>query len=142
MKAEPISLPNSRPVWIRPAIVTAQAGVMLATPKVTSAVIQTFIRVREQVYSNLIGLHVTAGSTMTVQATTQFSGPFGARPTGLGAVALQGAGTLANLGRREAYVLAYIDSFWLIGWAVAAAMLLVLLLPTPPPNPLTPPRNL
>ena len=38
MKAEPISLPNRRPAWIKPAIVIAQAGVMLETPKVTSEV--------------------------------------------------------------------------------------------------------
>src|SRR5205807_4942981 len=49
-----------------------------------AALIQTFVRVREQVYSNLIGLHVIAGSPATEQATTQFAAPFGSRPTGLG----------------------------------------------------------
>ena len=47
---------------------------------------------------------------------------------------------LANLVRREAFVLAYIDAFWLIAWVTLAGMLLVLLLRPPPPNPLTPPR--
>jgi DHA2 family multidrug resistance protein len=55
---------------------------------------------------------------------------------------LQGADVLANLVRREAYVLAYIDSFWLIAWISAAAILLILLLRPPPPNPLTPPRTI
>jgi DHA2 family multidrug resistance protein len=107
-----------------------------------TAVIQTFVRVREQVYSNLIGLHLTIGSPASEQAMAQFAGPFGSRPTGLGDPSLQGAGMLANLVQREAYVLAYIDAFWLIAWVTAAAILLVLLLRRPPPNPLTPPRHM
>ena len=106
-----------------------------------TAVIQTFVRVREQVYSNLIGLHVTVGSLRTEQITTQLAGPFGSRQTGLGDPTMQGIGTLANLVRREAYVLAYIDSFGLIAWVSLAGVLLVALLRPPPPNPLTPPRK-
>ena len=107
-----------------------------------SAVIQTFVRVREQVYSNLIGLHLTTGSLKTEQITSQLAGPFGSRPTGSGDPTGQSLGTLANLVRREAYVLAYIDTFWLIAWVSLFGMLLALLLRRPPPNPLTPPRRL
>ena len=110
--------------------------------EIGSAVIQTFVRVREQVYSNLIGLHLTTGSLKTEQITAQLAGPFGSRPTGLGDPTVQGIGMLGNLVRREAYVLAYIDSFWLIAWVSLLGMLLVLLLRPPPPNPLTPPRNM
>lgn len=63
-------------------------------------------------------------------------------PTGLGNPADQGLGLLAGLVQREAYVLAYIDAFWLIAWVSFAGLLLILLLPQPPPNPLTPPRIL
>jgi DHA2 family multidrug resistance protein len=105
-----------------------------------TSLIQTFVRVREQVHSNLIGLHLATGSPAAEQATAQFAAPFGSRPTGLGDTAVQGAGVLANLVRREAYVLAYIDAFWLIAWVSLLAILLVLLLRRPPPNPLTPPR--
>jgi DHA2 family multidrug resistance protein len=107
-----------------------------------NALIQTFVRMREQTYSNLIGLHLIAGSPAAEQATAQLAGPFGVRPTGLGDAARQGAGVLANLVRREAYVLAYIDAFWLIAWVAVAGILLVLFLRRPPPNPLTPPRQL
>ena len=110
--------------------------------EIGNAVIQTFVRVREQTYSNLVGQHLIAGSPDAERATAALSQPFGARPTGLGDAALQGAGTLAALVRREAYVLAYIDAFWLIAWVAAAAILLVFLLRPPPPNPLTPPRHL
>lgn len=131
-------------------IVPAQAAAIAATIQIArlmgaeigSGVIQTFVRVREQTYSNLIGLHIATGSDAVTQATTQFSGPFGARQTGLGDPALQGTGMLARLVQREAYVLAYIDAFWLIAWVSAAGLLLILLLRPPPPNPLTPPRRM
>ena len=47
---------------------------------------------------------------------------------------------LASIVRREAYVLAYIDAFWLIAWVSLFGILLVLLLRPPPPNPLIPSR--
>ena len=100
------------------------------------------MRVREQVHSNLIGLHLTEGSSAVGQVTTQFAAPFDNRPTGLGEAAAQGLGVLASLVRREAYVLAYIDAFWLVAWVSLLGILLVLLLRQPPPNPMTPPRVL
>jgi MFS transporter, DHA2 family, multidrug resistance protein len=109
--------------------------------EIGNAGIQTFVRVREQVYSNFIGLHVVAGLPATEQATAQFATPFSSRATGIGDPAMQGAGVLANLVRREAYVLAYIDSFWLIAWISLLGVLLVLLLRPPPPNPLIPTRG-
>jgi DHA2 family multidrug resistance protein len=131
-------------------VTLAQAAAIAATIQIArllgnevgTAVIQTFVRVREQTYSNLIGLHVLAGSSATEGMAAQMAVPFGNRPTGLGDVAAQGIGTLGNLVRREAYVLAYIDSFWLIAWVSLLGTLLVLLLRRPPPNPLTPPRNI
>ena len=98
------------------------------------------MRVREQVYSYLIGLHLVAGLPATEQATAQLAGPFGSRATGAGDPAAQGAGVLASIVRREAYVLSYIDAFWLIAWVSLAAILLVLLPRPPPPNPLVPSR--
>jgi DHA2 family multidrug resistance protein len=108
--------------------------------EVGNAVIQTFVRVREQTYSNLLGLHLVAGSPSAEQATGQLAVPFGSRSVGLGDAAAQGIGTLAGMVRREAYVLAYIDAFWLIAWVSLLGILLVLLLRAPPRNPLTPPR--
>lgn len=107
--------------------------------EIGSAVIQTFVRVREQTYSNLIGQHILSGSAATEGIATQLSGPFGNRQTGLGNSAAQGLGVLATRVQHEAYVLSYIDAFWLIAWVSLAGMLLVLLLRRPPPNPLTPP---
>ena len=104
--------------------------------EIGSAGIQTFVRVREQIYSNLIGLHVIAGLPATEQAISQLADPFGSRATGVGDPAAQGTAVLASIVRREAYVLAYIDAFWLIAWVSLLGILLVLLLRPPPPNPL------
>jgi len=48
--------------------------------------------------------------------------------------------TIGGIIRREAYVLSYIDAFWVVAWVLAGAILLLLLLRPPPPNPMTPPR--
>jgi DHA2 family multidrug resistance protein len=58
-----------------------------------------------------------------------------------GEPAAQGTAVLASIVRREAYVLAYIDAFWLIAWVSVLGILLVLLLRPPPPNPLIPSRG-
>jgi DHA2 family multidrug resistance protein len=67
--------------------------------------------------------------------------PFDSRATGIGEPAAQGTAVLAGIVRREAYVLAYIDAFWLIAWVSLLGILLVLLLRPPPPNPLIPSRG-
>ncbi len=129
-------------------ITPPQAAAIAATIQISrlmgaeigSAVIQTFVRVREQTYSNLIGLHVSGGSAATEGIATQLAAPFGSRPTGLGDPAAQGFGALAAMVQREAYVLSYIDAFWLIAWVSLAGIVLILFLRQSPPNPLTPPR--
>lgn len=103
-----------------------------------SAAIQTFIRMREQLYSYLIGVHVQRGAALAEGTATQLAAPFSGRQTGLGDSSVQGLGVLALRVQRQAYVLAYVDAFWLIAWVLLAGILLVLLLPRSPPNPLTP----
>ena len=75
------------------------------------------------------------------QTTAQLASPFGNRTTGIGDPAAQGAGVLANLVRREAYVLSYIDAFWLTACVSLLGILLILLLRPPPPNPMIPSRG-
>jgi DHA2 family multidrug resistance protein len=109
--------------------------------EIGTAFIQTFVRVREQVYSNLTGLHFFAGSHRSDTAMATATALFAARPMGAGDPTLQGLAGIAGLIRREAYVLGYIDGFWIIAWVMTAGILLLLLLRQPPPNPLTPPRS-
>ena len=45
-----------------------------------AAFVQTFLRIREQTYSNLIGLHVNAGSLLTDQRLDEYAGARGRWP--------------------------------------------------------------
>ena len=109
--------------------------------EIGTAFIQTFVRVREQVYSNLTGLHFIAGSPRSDTAIATATALFAARPIGAGDPTQQGLAGISSLIRREAYVLGYIDGFWIIAWVMTAGILLLLLLRPPPPNPLTLPRS-
>jgi DHA2 family multidrug resistance protein len=129
-------------------IVPAQAAAIAAViqtgrlfgNEVGSAFMQSFVRVREQVHSNLLGLHLIQGADLTDRAVAALSGVFTDRPSGTGDAAGQSLDAIGDLVRREAYVLAYIDGFWTVAWVLVFSLGLVLLLKPPPPNPLTPPR--
>jgi MFS transporter, DHA2 family, multidrug resistance protein len=133
------TIANITPPQAAAIAATIQIARLLGS-EIGNALIQTFVRVGEQLHSNLLGLHLEAGASAAEQAAARLAAPFASRPTGLGDSTMQGVALLAGLVRREAYVLAYIDAFWLIAWVAAAGILLVLLLRPPPPNPLTPPR--
>jgi DHA2 family multidrug resistance protein len=129
-------------------IIPAQAPAIAATIQISrllgielgTAFIQTFVRVREQVYSNLIGQHLSSGSDVVDRVVTALSNVFGEHANNIGTAASQGLATAGRMVQREAYVLAYADGFWIVAWVLAAAPLLVLLLRRPPPNAMTPPR--
>jgi MFS transporter, DHA2 family, multidrug resistance protein len=97
-----------------------------------TAFIQTFIRVREQVYSNLIGLHVTSGSSSTVTRLQGYANAVIGRSVGYPAAHARATALLARAVRNQSYVLAFIDGFMILGFAVIAGVLLMLLLRTPP----------
>lgn len=122
------------------AIATTIQIARLIGSELGSAVIQTFVRVREQTHSHLLGLHIIGGSTATTDAQSRLSSVLANRPNGGADSTAQSLGVLAASVQREAYVLAYIDAFWLIAWVSLAGLLLILFLRRPPPNPLTPPR--
>jgi DHA2 family multidrug resistance protein len=97
-----------------------------------SAFIQTFVRVREQVYSNLVGLHVTTGSFATDQRLQDYAGAVAARSVGQPEANARAASLLAHAVQVQADVLAYIDGFMVIGFATIAVLLLMLCLRNPP----------
>jgi MFS transporter, DHA2 family, multidrug resistance protein len=129
---------------ITPAAVVTVAGMIqtsrLLGAETGSAFIQTFLRMREQIHSNLIGLNVSVGDSITERAAAQLSQAVADRAGGAGDGTSQGLLILGNLVRREAFVLAYIDAFWIVAWVLAASLVLLLFLSRPPPNYLTPPR--
>src|SRR5271167_652565 len=101
-----------------------------------SAFIQTFLRVREQTYSNLVGLHVVVGSHTTAQRLEQYANAVGGRSNGTTEVNARAAALLAHSVQNQASVLSYIDGFMLLGLAALGALLLMLVLKDPPAQPL------
>jgi DHA2 family multidrug resistance protein len=97
-----------------------------------AAFVQTFLRVREQVYSNLIGLHVTAGSPLTDQRLQDYARAVGRRSVDQAEASARAIMLLARSVQDQANVLAYIDGFMVFGFAVIVALLLMLLFRNPP----------
>jgi DHA2 family multidrug resistance protein len=94
--------------------------------------IQTFVRVQEQLYSNLIGQHVTVGSIYTVQRLQDYAGAVIARSVGQTGANARATVLLADAVQTQANVLAYIDGFMFIGFAAIGVLLLMLFLREPP----------
>lgn len=93
---------------------------------------QTFVRVREQVYSNVIGLHVAADSLLTNQRLQDQAQALAGLSTGQVEANARATALLARSVQGQAYVLAFIDGFMIVGFAAIGALLLMLLLRTPP----------
>ena len=108
--------------------------------EITTAFIQTYVRVREQVDSNLLGLNIREGAELTNRQIAALAADFASRSNGLAEASARGIGTLSAVVRREANVLAFIDGFWMVATVLLGGMLLIVLLRRPPPNPFTPPR--
>jgi MFS transporter, DHA2 family, multidrug resistance protein len=94
--------------------------------------IQTFLRVREQLYSNLVGLHVDVGSLATEQRLQSYADVVRDRSNGAAQAGARAAALLARAVHNQASVLSYIDGFMLLGFAATGALLLMLVLKDPP----------
>jgi DHA2 family multidrug resistance protein len=125
------SLKHLQPVEILTFGALLQIGRLFGSD-LGSAFIQTFIRVREQVYSNLVGLHVVSGATSTGARLQEYATAVMVRSIGEPAAHARATTLLASAVRKQSYVLAYIDGFMILGFAVIAALLLMLILRTPP----------
>jgi MFS transporter, DHA2 family, multidrug resistance protein len=99
------------------------------------AFIQTFIRTREQRYSNLVGLHVVTGAHSVVTRLEQYGAAVFGRSIGEATAQARAIALLAQTLRRQAYVLAFIDAFMIMGVGVIVGLLLMILLRTPPAKP-------
>jgi DHA2 family multidrug resistance protein len=97
-----------------------------------SGFVQTFVRVREQIYSNLIGQHVTLGSTATIERLQDYTEAVVARSSGQTGANARATALLAHAVETQANVLAYIDGFMVIGFAGIGVLLMMLLLREPP----------
>jgi MFS transporter, DHA2 family, multidrug resistance protein len=100
------------------------------------ALMGTWLRVREQVHSYYLGVHVESGSADVTQLLKQFTDYFAGH--GAGSAAARATDMLATEVQREANVLAYIDGFWLCFWIAVAGLVVTALVTRAPPGPFTP----
>jgi MFS transporter, DHA2 family, multidrug resistance protein len=130
-----IVLSNSEPA--RATAFSAYIQVIrLGSAEIGTALISTWLRVREQVHSNWLGKSLENGDAVVANVVNQLS--MRLADHGASIAPERALGTLAKLVQREANVLAYIDGFWLAFAAAILALFLLALIGPPPPGPLTP----
>jgi MFS transporter, DHA2 family, multidrug resistance protein len=93
-----------------------------------------FIAAREQLHSNLLGLHVTQGSWITEGNLHALAGGLYAKSFGAGEAVARAAGLIGARLRLQAYSLSLIDGFLLVAWTCAIALLFVALVRKSPLN--------
>ena len=93
-----------------------------------------YIAVREQLHSNLLGLHVERGNSLDDASIRHLTAGLYAKSSGLAAATGRAVGLIGGRVRLQAYTLAFIDGFYLIAWACVGALLLVALLRKSPLN--------
>ncbi len=92
--------------------------------EIGTAFMQTFVRVREQVHSNLIGLHVDSLARETADRLAAYRNAVGAHSGDAALAAERATSLLASAVAKQAAVLSYIDGF--LAAAVGAYVCLVL----------------
>jgi MFS transporter, DHA2 family, multidrug resistance protein len=87
-----------------------------------------FIAEREQLHSNLLGLHVQSGSWITDGSVHQLTAGLFSDSSGLPAATGRAVGIVGGRLRLQAYSLSLIDGWYLVAWACVLSLLLVALL--------------
>lgn len=129
------SLANSNPA--RATTFAAYIQVFrLGGSEIAAAVIATWLRVREQIHSHLLGQHVAQGDADVLQTLSKLTGRFLSHDAAT--AASRGVSVLANMVQREANVLAYIDGFWLTFYIAVFGLLAVALMTQAPAGPFSP----
>jgi MFS transporter, DHA2 family, multidrug resistance protein len=93
-----------------------------------------FIAQREKLYSNLLGLHVSAGNWITDQNIRALTAGVYAKSSGISAASARAIGLIGARLRLQAYSLSLIDGFLLLAWSCLCALILVALLRNSPLN--------
>ena len=108
-------------------------GTLLQTSRlfggeIGTAFMQTFVRVREQVHSNLIGLHVDSLGSQTADRLTAYRNAMSAHSSDVGIAAARATNLLASTVAKQAAVLSYLDGFLAAAVGAFACLLLTALL--------------
>ncbi|MBE7184220.1 MAG: MFS transporter [Methylobacterium mesophilicum] len=92
-----------------------------------SALLGTFITVREKFHSNVLVEHLTLADPFVAQRVAQLGGTYGRTLTDRSLLNAEGVALLGQQATREANVLAYNDLFLLVSALAASALVLLLL---------------
>jgi DHA2 family multidrug resistance protein len=103
--------------------------------EIGTAFMQTFLRVREQVHSNLVGLHVDSIAGLTADRLAAYRGAIGAHTADLGQASASAGKLLAGTVAQQAAVLSYIDGFLAAGAGAFICLVLVAAMRRGPPAP-------
>ena len=103
--------------------------------EVGTAFMQTFVRVREQIHSNLVGLHVDGTSGLTIDRLSAYAGAVSSHTSDLGQATGRAAKLLGTTVAQQAAVLSYIDGFQAAAGGAFLCLLLVAFMRRPPPSP-------
>ena len=96
--------------------------------EVGSSVMSHFVSAREKFHSNLLGLHVQAGSWITDERIRTLTAGLFSGSSGTQEAQDRAIGVLSEQVRAQAYTMAVSDGFILMGWIVVAYLLLMLFL--------------
>ena len=98
------------------------------------AIMTYFIAVREQLHSNLLGLHVERGNWLDDSSVAHLAAGLYGKSAGLASATGRAVGVIGACVRLQAYSLTVNDGFHLVAWACVAALLLTALLRKAPLN--------
>jgi MFS transporter, DHA2 family, multidrug resistance protein len=87
-----------------------------------------FIAVREELHSNLLGLHVQRGTWITDSSVGQLTAGLYSKSYGVSEAVGRAANVVGGRVRLQAYTLTFIDGFHLVAWACVVALVLAALL--------------
>ncbi len=96
--------------------------------EIGTAFMQTFVRVREQVHSNLIGLHVDSLGGQTADRLAAYRNAMSAHSSDAALAAERATSMLASAVAKQAAVLSYIDGFLAAAIGAYACLVLTALL--------------
>jgi DHA2 family multidrug resistance protein len=103
--------------------------------EVGTTFMQTFVRVREQVHSNLIGLHIDSIGGVTADRLASYRGAIAAHTADPGLASAQAVKLLTSAVMQQASVLSYADGFLAAGVGAFVCLLLVAAMRRGPPSP-------
>ena len=100
-------------------------GVRLLGGEAGTAFMQHFIPAREQFHSNILGLGIQLGETVTDQRLLGLSAGLASHSTGITTATERAAIVLGLQVRQQAFTLAIADSFLLVAWSAICCLVVV-----------------